>query len=102
MATRRSALRVLRCLAGLLEAVLLALLATRVASEQAGLLQRGAGLGIELDEEANARRATRISTAKSRVSAWVVPTNEELMIARHTGRLLALAEPRGQTARQGA
>jgi len=61
-----------------------------------------AWLGIELDEEANARRATRISTAKSRVSAWVVPTDEELMIARHTGRLLALAEPRGQTARQGA
>jgi acetate kinase len=25
------------------------------------------------------------------VSAWVIPTNEELMIARHTGRLLGLA-----------
>jgi acetate kinase len=27
------------------------------------------------------------------VSAWVVPTNEELMIARHTGSLLGLLEP---------
>ena len=31
----------------------------------------------------------RISTAASRVSAWVIPTNEELMIARHTRRLLS-------------
>jgi acetate kinase len=49
-----------------------------------------AWLGIELDADANARRGPRISTTKSRVSAWVVPTNEELMIARHTGRLLGL------------
>jgi hypothetical protein len=38
-----------------------------------------------------ARSPPRISSAKSRVSAWVIPTNEELMIARHTGRLLGLA-----------
>ena len=49
-----------------------------------------AWLGIELDESANARRGPRISTPGSRVSAWVMPTNEELMIARHTGRLLGL------------
>ena len=42
------------------------------------------GLGIELDEEANAGRAPRISS-ESKVSVWVIPTNEELMIARHTG-----------------
>ena len=30
----------------------------------------------------------RISAPGSRVSAWVVPTNEELMIARHTQRVL--------------
>jgi acetate kinase len=28
------------------------------------------------------------------VSAWVIPTNEELMIARHTGLLLGLVEAR--------
>ena len=36
----------------------------------------------------------RISRAGSRVSAWVIPTNEELMIARHTGVLLGLIEAR--------
>jgi acetate kinase len=49
-------------------------------------------LGIELDSDANARNAQRISTRASRVSAWVIPTNEELMIARHTASLLGLTE----------
>jgi len=49
-------------------------------------------LGVELDADANAAGASRISTARSRVSAWVIPTNEELMIARHT-RALLLAPP---------
>jgi acetate kinase len=43
-----------------------------------------AWLGIELDAEANARGGPCISTASSKVSAWVIPTDEELMIARHT------------------
>jgi len=47
-------------------------------------------LGLELDTEANCRKGPRISTPHSKVSSWVVPTNEELMIARHTGRLLGL------------
>jgi acetate kinase len=45
-------------------------------------------LGVELNPEANAARAPRISTTASKVSAWVIPTNEELMIARHTRRIL--------------
>jgi acetate kinase len=48
-----------------------------------------AWLGIELDAAANEAGALRISTAASRVSAWVIPTNEELMIARHTRGLLS-------------
>jgi acetate kinase len=48
-----------------------------------------AWLGVACDAAANARNAGRISTAASRVSAWVIPTNEELMIARHTRTLLA-------------
>jgi acetate kinase len=52
-----------------------------------------AWLGVELDERANAGKGPRITTSRSRVSAWVIPTNEELMIARHTGRLLGLTEP---------
>ena len=51
-----------------------------------------AWLGIDLDEEANARRGPRISSTISKVSAWVVPTNEELMIARHTASLLGTKE----------
>jgi acetate kinase len=53
-----------------------------------------AWLGVEIDPEANARKGPRVSKAGSRVSAWVIPTNEELMIARHTGRLLGLTEAR--------
>jgi len=41
-----------------------------------------AWLGVQLDEVANAGGGPRISAAGSRVSAWVVPTNEELEIAR--------------------
>ena len=51
-----------------------------------------AWLGVELDAEANARRGPRISTATSRVSAWTIPTNEELMIARHTWSLVGLSD----------
>jgi acetate kinase len=47
-------------------------------------------LGLDLDAEANARKGPRISRPGSKVSAWVIPTNEELMIARHTGQLLGL------------
>lgn len=47
-------------------------------------------LGVRLDADANAGRGPRISTQQSEVSSWVIPTNEELMIARHTGSLLGL------------
>jgi len=56
-------------------------------------------LGIELDRDANAQNGPRISSPRSRVSAWVVRTNEELMIARHTASLLGLVEPTGVAAR---
>jgi acetate kinase len=49
--------------------------------------QQAAWLGIELDDAANASGAARISTPASKVSAWVIPTNEDLMIARHTWHL---------------
>ena len=42
-----------------------------------------AWLGLELDEEANARNGSRISTEGSRAPIYVVATDEELMIARH-------------------
>ena len=45
-------------------------------------------LGVEIDEEANARGEQRISAPGSRVAAYVLPADEELMIARHVGALL--------------
>jgi acetate kinase len=48
-----------------------------------------AWLGVELDRAANEAHGPRITSEASRVAAWVVPTNEELMIARHTRRVLA-------------
>lgn len=54
------------------------------------ICEASAWLGVELDADANERHALRISKPTSRVPVCVIPTNEELMIARHTGRLLGL------------
>ena len=48
-----------------------------------------AWLGVDVDQRANETNGPRISTAASRVTAWVIPTDEELMIARHTRDVLA-------------
>jgi acetate kinase len=58
------------------------------------ICEASAWLGIELDEQANTGKTPRISRAGSKVSAWVIPTNEELMIVRHTWSLLGLAGAR--------
>ncbi|MFZ5790741.1 MAG: acetate/propionate family kinase [Pseudomonadota bacterium] len=49
-----------------------------------------AWLGLDLDEAANAKGGPLISRPGSRMAAYVVPTDEELVIARHTRRLLGL------------
>jgi len=41
-------------------------------------------LGVHFDKAANAAGGPRITTTGSRASAWVIPTDEDLMIARHT------------------
>lgn len=48
-------------------------------------------IGIKLDNEANRERGdeAKISTEDSSVQVWVVPTNEELAIARETARLVS-------------
>ena len=58
------------------------------AAIRARVCRDAAWLGVELDGAANAAGARRISTPGSRTSAWVVPTNEELMIALHVRRLI--------------
>jgi len=47
-----------------------------------------AWLGVELDAAANAKGGPCITTSRSRVTGWVIPTNEELMIARHMLHML--------------
>jgi acetate kinase len=47
-------------------------------------------LGVELDETANEAGGPRISSPGSRTTAWVIPTNEEWMIADHTRQALDL------------
>jgi acetate kinase len=59
------------------------------AAIRAAVCRNAAWLGVVLDEQANHDDGPRISTATSPTAAWVLPTNEELMIARHTERLLA-------------
>ena len=58
------------------------------------ICRSSAWLGIDVDQAANANNTPRFSRPGSRVSAWVIPTNEELMIARHTSSLLGLVEAR--------
>jgi acetate kinase len=69
-----------------------------IGEHSAGIRRRiceaSAWVGVDLDGAANDKHGPRISKAGSRVSAWVIPTNEELMIARHTGALLKIAGPR--------
>jgi acetate kinase len=50
-----------------------------------------AWLGVEIDPAANAHHAACITMTGTRASAWVIPTDEEIVIARHTGRLLGTA-----------
>jgi acetate kinase len=48
-----------------------------------------AWLGASLDRDANERHGPRISSQDSKISVWVIPTNEELMIARHTAAIVS-------------
>jgi len=60
-------------------------------SLRAAVCAQAAWLGVQLDPGANAvpgHGICRISTDHSRVAVWVVPANEELMIAQHTQDLL--------------
>jgi acetate kinase len=53
--------------------------------------RRAEWLGVRLDAAANRAGGPRITTAASPTSAWVIPTDEEKMIAIHTRTLLAAA-----------
>ena len=61
------------------------------------ICEKSAWVGIDIDDNANVKRGPRISSSASRVSVWVIPTNEELMIARHTASLLGLRSAVGKS-----
>jgi acetate kinase len=50
-------------------------------------------LGVKIDREANAQNAPCISARGSKVGCYVIPTDEELMIARHTWRVVSERAP---------
>jgi acetate kinase len=58
-------------------------------SVRASVAEKLAWLGGVLDPQANAAGETSIAARDSRIGLYVVPTDEELMIARHTSALLA-------------
>ena len=68
---------------------------------RAGVAEKLTWLGVKLDHAANADRALTISLPDSRVSVHVIPTDEELMIARHTAALLSAHAPSVQRLRAG-
>ncbi len=51
------------------------------------ILEQSAWLGFSLDHEANRHHGPCLTTPQSRASAWVIATDEEQVIARHTWRL---------------
>ena len=60
------------------------------AATRAAIAEGCRWLGLNLDETLNARGIGRINAGGSRVQAWVVPTDEERMIAHHTATVLGL------------
>jgi acetate kinase len=78
-------------LGGLDAIVFTAGIGENAAEIRARICRAAAWLGVELDEVANARHGPRISSAGSKVLAYVVPTDEESMIARHVARIIAEA-----------
>jgi acetate kinase len=64
--------------------------------------RQAAWLGLELDPAANQAGGPRITPESSRVSAWVIPTDEELMIARHTLAVTGIGTPVPPTDTEGA
>ncbi|MDX1375196.1 MAG: acetate/propionate family kinase [Burkholderiales bacterium] len=78
-------------LGGLDAIVFTAGIGENAAAIRARVMADAAWLGVKPNARANAKGGPRISAARSRVAAWAIPTNEELMIARHTRRVLAAA-----------
>jgi len=83
----REASALASALGGLDALVFTAGIGEHAAPVRADVCRRLRWLGVELDDDANETHAQRISAAASRVGVYVIPTDEELVIARATVRL---------------
>jgi acetate kinase len=72
----------------------------RAAPVRASVCERLAWLGVRLDDAANVRHGPRISAADSRVAIYVIPTDEEGVIARETLAALRRSSPRSAPGRR--
>ncbi len=70
------------------------------AAVRAAVGEGAAWLGVAIDPAANARGGPRISSDDSAVAVWVIPTDEEAMIARHVVRMVGAGEAAVPTGRQ--
>jgi acetate kinase len=86
--TARSIGSLAAALGGLDGLVFTAGVGENAAAVRAAICRACGWLGLELDEAANRARGPRISAAGSRVAAWVIPTDENLMIARHAAAVI--------------
>lgn len=61
------------------------------ATTRKGIMEYLGYLGVEIDEEANSKRGEdiMISTEDSKVKVFVIPTNEELLIAKDTAEIVS-------------
>jgi acetate kinase len=81
-------------LGGLDALVFTAGIGERAAPVRARICELARWLGVELDDAANASHLPVISSPASRVAVCVIPTDEEIVIARHTCRLLGIGGPK--------
>ncbi len=86
---RRELGSLVAALGGLDAIVFTAGIGERAAPIRERVCRDAAWLGVGLDAQANAAGGPRISIPNASAAAWVIPTNEELTIARHTRRLLS-------------
>lgn len=63
------------------------------------IAERLAWLGVTLDQAANDKHSGKISRSDSKIPVYVIPTDEELMIAQHTLALLMSRQPSSNRAR---
>src|SRR4029077_258669 len=68
----------------------------RSAVVRAQICRQAAWLSLELDAPGNENHGPRLSTPASKVTAWALPTNENLIIARHTLKQVMLSAGGGR------